>query len=144
MSERLSETEAEAMSQQVGRRKCLIWEVLIKINLKIVFPQVSYENRIEELEQEIKDLKTKRQEVETEYSTLKRTVQNKEEEGRKRLSIMEVSLLHPSRPAGESEICPIRHGYPSRLSAFSDNHRLPHHLFLLRSGSKSWRWRGTN
>ena len=137
MSERLSETEAEAMSQQVGRRKCLIWEVLIKINLKIVFPQVSYENRIEELEQEIKDLKTKRQEVETEYSTLKRTVQNKEEEGRKRLSIMEVSLLHPSRPAGKSEICPIRHGYPSRLSAFSDNHRLPHHLFLLRSGSKS-------
>ena len=60
---------------------------------------MSYENRIEELEQEIKDLKTKRQEVETEYSTLKRTVQNKEEEGRKRLSIMEVSLssLHPSR-----------------------------------------------
>ena len=101
------------------------------------FSQVSYENRIEELEQEIKDLKTKRQEVETEYSTLKRTVQNKEEEGRKRLSIMEVSSLHPSRPAGESEICPIRHGYPSRLSAFSDNHRLPHHLFLLRSGSKS-------
>merc|ERR550517_646293 len=44
VSERLSETEAEAMSQQV-----------------------SYENRIEELEQEIKDLKTKRQEVETEY-----------------------------------------------------------------------------
>ena len=57
---------------------------------------MSYENRIEELEQEIKDLKTKRQEVETEYSTLKRTVQNKEEEGRKRLSIMEVSPLHPS------------------------------------------------
>ena len=57
---------------------------------------MSYENRIEELEQEIKDLKTKRQEVETEYSTLKRTVQNKEEEGRKRLSIMEVSSLHPS------------------------------------------------
>merc|ERR1719193_1930595 len=69
VSERLSETEAEAMSQQV-----------------------SYENRIEELEQEIKDLKTKRQEVETEYSTLKRTVQNKEEEGRKRLSIMEVRI----------------------------------------------------
>ena len=53
---------------------------------------MSYENRIEELEQEIKDLKTKRQEVETEYSTLKRTVQNKEEEGRKRLSIMEVRV----------------------------------------------------
>merc|ERR1719461_153007 len=69
VSERLSETEAEAMSQQV-----------------------SYENRIEELEQEIKDLKTKMQEVETEYSTLKRTVQNKEEEGRKRLSIMEVRI----------------------------------------------------
>ena len=106
---------------------------------------MSYENRIEELEQEIKDLKTKRQEVETEYSTLKRTVQNKEEEGRKRLSIMEVSSLHPSQPAGGSEICPIRHGYPSRLSAaLSDRHRLPHHLFLLRSGSKSWRWRETN
>ena len=85
--------------------------------LKLVASQVSYENRIEELEQEIKDLKMKRQEVETEYSTLKRTVQNKEEEGRKRLSIMEVSSLHPSQPAGESEICPIRHGYPSRLSA---------------------------
>merc|ERR1712012_474424 len=68
VSERLSESEAEAMSQQV-----------------------SYENRIEELEHEIKDLKTKRQEVETEYSTLKRTVQ-KEEEGRKRLSIMEVRI----------------------------------------------------
>ena len=85
--------------------------------LKLVASQVSYENRIEELEQEIKDLKMKRQEVETEYSTLKRTVQNKEEEGRKRLSIMEVSSLHPSQPAGGSEICPIRHGYPSRLSA---------------------------
>ena len=107
--------------------------------LKLVASQVSYENRIEELEQEIKDLKMKRQEVETEYSTLKRTVQNKEEEGRKRLSIMEVSSLHPSQPAGESEICPIRHGYPSPLSALSDCHRLPHHLFFLRSGSKSWR-----
>ena len=112
--------------------------------LKLVASQVSYENRIEELEQEIKDLKMKRQEVETEYSTLKRTVQNKEEEGRKRLSIMEVSSLHPSQPAGESEICPIRHGYPSPLSALPDSHRLPHHLFFLRSGSKSWRWRGTN
>ena len=48
--------------------------------MKLVASQVSYENRIEELEQEIKDLKMKRQEVETEYSTLKRTVQNKEEE----------------------------------------------------------------
>ena len=112
--------------------------------VKLVASQVSYENRIEELEQEIKDLKMKRQEVETEYSTLKRTVQNKEEEGRKRLSIMEVSSLHPSRAAGESEICPIRHGYPSPLSALSDSHRLPHHLFFLRSGSKSWRWRETN
>ena len=140
MSERLSETEAEAMSQQVGSKKCLIWGVLIKH----IVSQVSYENRIEELEQEIKDLKSKRQEVETEYSTLKRTVQNKEEEGRKRLSIMEVSSLHPSRPAGKSEICPIRHGYPSPLSALSDSHRLPHHLFFLRSGSKSWRWRETN
>merc|ERR1719385_704170 len=48
--------------------------------------------QVAELEEEIKDLKTKRQEVETEYSTLKRTVQNKEEEGRKRLSIMEVRI----------------------------------------------------
>ena len=72
--------------------------------LKLVASQVSYENRIEELEREIKDLKTKREEVETEYSTLKRTVKNKEEEGRKRLSIMEVSSLHPSRAASESEI----------------------------------------
>merc|ERR1719342_811316 len=83
VSERLTETEAEAMSQQV-----------------------SYENRIEELQQEIGQLSKHKQEVEVEYSTLKRTVQNKEEEGRKRLSIMEVSSLHPSRPAGESEICP--------------------------------------
>ena len=30
VSERLSETEAEAMSQQVGRKKCLIWGELIK------------------------------------------------------------------------------------------------------------------
>ena len=30
VSERLSETEAEAMSQQVGSKKCLIWGVLIK------------------------------------------------------------------------------------------------------------------
>ena len=29
VSERLSETEAEAMSQQVGSKKCLIWGVLI-------------------------------------------------------------------------------------------------------------------
>merc|ERR1719500_1123122 len=48
--------------------------------------------QVADLEQEIKDLKTKREEVETEYSTLKRTVKNKEEEGRKRLSIMEVRI----------------------------------------------------
>merc|ERR1719319_253184 len=69
VSERLTETEQEAMSQQV-----------------------TYENRIEELEQEIKVLRTHKQEVEVEYSTLKRTVKNKEEEGRKRLSIMEVRI----------------------------------------------------
>ena len=39
-------------------------------------------------------LRTHKQEVEVEYSTLKRTVKNKEEEGRKRLSIMEVSRIH--------------------------------------------------
>ena len=104
---------------------------------------MSYENRIEELEQEIKDLKMKRQEVETEYSTLKRTVQNKEEEGRKRLSIMEVSSLHPSQLASQRYVRSVT-DIPLVCQLLSDTHHLPHHLFLLRSGSKSWRWRETN
>ena len=45
---------------------------------------MSYENRIDELQVEINQLGKHKQEVEVEYSTLKRTVQNKEEEGRKR------------------------------------------------------------
>ena len=55
-----------------------------------LFWQVSYENRIDELQVEINQLGKHKQEVEVEYSTLKRTVKTKEEEGRKRLSIMEV------------------------------------------------------
>ena len=34
-----------------------------------------------------------KQEVESEYSTLKRTVENKEEEGKRRQSMLEVSSL---------------------------------------------------
>lgn len=56
-------------------------------------------------------LRTHKQEVEVEYSTLKRTVQNKEEEGRKRLSIMEVSEPHPSCLLTLTSISPICPGY---------------------------------
>ena len=70
VSERLAEMETEAMSQQVA-----------------------YETRVEELQREIMQLNKVKQEVEVEYSTLKRTVQNKEEEGKKRQSMLEVSSL---------------------------------------------------
>ena len=71
VSERLTETETEAMSQQVA-----------------------YETRVEELQREIMQVNKVKQEVETEYSTLKRTVKSKEEEGKKRQSMLEVSCLH--------------------------------------------------
>merc|ERR1719208_491818 len=69
VSERLTETETEAMSQQVA-----------------------YETRVEDLQREIMQLTRVKQEVETEYSTLKKTVQNKEEEGKKRQSMLEVRI----------------------------------------------------
>merc|ERR1712123_456215 len=69
VSERLTDTEAEAMSQQLG-----------------------YENTIEELQREINQLAQIKQEVESEYSTLKRTVENKEEEGKRRQSMLEVRI----------------------------------------------------
>ena len=69
VSERLTETETEAMSQQVA-----------------------YETRVEDLQREIMQLTRVKQEVETEYSTLKKTVQNKEEEGKKRQSMLEVGV----------------------------------------------------
>merc|ERR1719348_2055400 len=69
VSERLMETETEAMSQQV-----------------------SYENRIEELQRDLQALQTVKQEVESEYSTLKRAVQNKEEDVKRRQSMLEVRI----------------------------------------------------
>merc|ERR1711892_698598 len=69
VSERLTDTEAEAMSQQLG-----------------------YENSIEELQREINQIAQIKQEVESEYSTLKRTVENKEEEGKRRQSMLEVRI----------------------------------------------------
>merc|ERR1719474_1680554 len=69
VSERLTETEAEAMSQQV-----------------------TYENTIEELQREINQLAQIKQEVESEYSTLKRSVENKEEEGKRRQSMLEIRI----------------------------------------------------
>merc|ERR1711892_176383 len=69
VSERLTDTEAEAMSQQIN-----------------------YENTIEELQREINQLAQIKQEVESEYSTLKRTVENKEEEGKRRQSMLEVRI----------------------------------------------------
>ena len=53
--------------------------------------QINYENTIEELQREINQLAQIKQEVESEYSTLKRTVENKEEEGKRRQSMLEVS-----------------------------------------------------
>merc|ERR1712106_923588 len=64
-----TDTEAEAMSQQIN-----------------------YENTIEELQREINQLAQIKQEVESEYSTLKRTVENKEEEGKRRQSMLEVRI----------------------------------------------------
>merc|ERR1719348_1130781 len=69
VSERLTETEAEAMSQQIN-----------------------YENTIEELQREMNQLSMIKQEVESEYSTLKRTVENKEEEGKRRQSMLEEKI----------------------------------------------------
>jgi hypothetical protein len=53
--------------------------------------QINYENTIEELQREINQIAQIKQEVESEYSTLKRTVENKEEEGKRRQSMLEVS-----------------------------------------------------
>lgn len=80
--------------------------------------QVSYENRIDELQRDIQQLSKHKQDVETEYSTLKKTVKSKEEEGRKRLSMMEVSLPlldHHCERRGclTRQIC---HGYSIPLS----------------------------
>merc|ERR1719471_600946 len=69
VNERLTETETEAMSQQVA-----------------------YETRAEELQREIMQLTRVKQEVESEYSTLKKTVQNKEQEEKKRQSMLEVKI----------------------------------------------------
>ena len=66
-SERLAEAETEAMSQQLA-----------------------YENRVEDLQKELMQLTRVKQEVESEYSTLKKTVQNKEQEEKKRQSMLEV------------------------------------------------------
>merc|ERR1719471_1921607 len=68
-SERLAEAETEAMSQQLA-----------------------YENRVEDLQKELMQLTRVKQEVESEYSTLKKTVQNKEQEEKKRQSMLEVKI----------------------------------------------------
>ena len=58
-----------------------------------VYFQINYENTIEELQREMNQLSMIKQEVESEYSTLKRTVENKEEEGKRRQSMLEVRSL---------------------------------------------------
>merc|ERR1712013_866808 len=54
--------------------------------------QINYENTIEELQREMNQLSMIKQEVESEYSTLKRTVENKEEEGKRRQSMLEEKI----------------------------------------------------
>ena len=52
--------------------------------------QLAYENRVEDLQKELMQSTRVKQEVESEYSTLKKTVQNKEKEEKKRQSMLEV------------------------------------------------------
>merc|ERR1719422_2013252 len=69
VTERLAETEADAMSRQVA-----------------------YENRVEDLQRELMHLNQEKQVVEVEYSTLKKTVLSKEEEVKRRQSMMEMKI----------------------------------------------------
>ena len=55
--------------------------------------QVAYENRVEDLQRELMHLNQEKQVVEVEYSTLKKTVLSKEEEVKRRQSMMEVSEI---------------------------------------------------
>merc|ERR1719277_2012027 len=69
VTERLAETEADAMSRQVA-----------------------YENRVEDLQRELMHLNQEKQVVEVEYSTLKKTVLSKEEEVKRRQSMVEMKI----------------------------------------------------
>merc|ERR1719450_2049440 len=69
VTERLAETEADAMSRQVA-----------------------YENRVEDLQRELMHLNQEKQVVEVEYSTLKKSVLSKEEEVKRRQSMMEMKI----------------------------------------------------
>jgi len=69
VTERLQETEAEAMSQQAA-----------------------YQKRIDELQNEINLLKEQEEKVRSEYSTLKKTVEKDEAEKKKRQSILEIRI----------------------------------------------------
>lgn len=51
---------------------------------------MAYESRCEELQRELLQLTSVKQKVETEYSTLKKTVQKKEQEEERRKSMLEV------------------------------------------------------
>ena len=64
--------------------------------------QVAYESRCEELQRELLQLTSVKQKVETEYSTLKKTVQKKEQEEERRKSMLEVRSSSP-----DSALCVI-------------------------------------
>ena len=62
---------------------------------------MAYESRCEELQRELLQLTSVKQKVETEYSTLKKTVQKKEQEEERRKSMLEV------RSSPDSALCVI-------------------------------------
>merc|ERR1712198_318120 len=69
VQERLSETEAEAMSQQAA-----------------------YESRVEDLQKELQMISKEKKEIEVENSTLKKTNKNKEDEIKRRQSLYETEI----------------------------------------------------
>ena len=65
---------------------------------------MAYESRCEELQRELLQLTSVKQKVETEYSTLKKTVQKKEQEEERRKSMLEVRSSPRLTPRSVSSI----------------------------------------
>ena len=141
MSERLSETEAEAMSQQVGSKMSNLGRGADK---KTDFTG--------ELREPDRGARAGDQRSEDKKAGGGDGVQHVEADGAEQGGGGKEAAFHH----GGEFVASITADWqvrdmsdPSRISLsyvsfLGYPSRLPHHLFLLRSGSKSWRWRETN
>ena len=78
--------QAESLEEDLGR----LTERLQEQEDLTMGQQVAYENRLEELQRELQQLTSVKMKVESEYSTLKKTVKEKEQEEERRKSKYEV------------------------------------------------------